>query len=82
MANKVNRPEQDRRVGGGSAAFDRSNSILYDDYFGTAEVGGTAGYIDVWMGSSWEKKPAKYWNGSSWEIKPVKHWNGSSWVTT
>lgn len=42
----------------------------------------TAGYVKVYDGSAFNKKPVKVWNGSSWVIKPVKYWNGSSWVET
>lgn len=42
----------------------------------------TAGYIQVYNGSSFVKKPVKVWDGASWNIKPVKFWNGSSWTET
>jgi len=41
---------------------------------------GTAGYIKVWTGSTWDLKPVKYWTGSSWVQKPVKYWDGASWT--
>lgn len=50
---------------------------------GLATTGGTTtGYIQVWSGSAFSKKPVKVWNGSSWQIKPMKRWNGTTWVTT
>lgn len=45
-------------------------------------IGGTAGYINVWNGTSWVAKPVLYWNGTGWIIKPVKYYNGATWVTT
>ena len=42
----------------------------------------TVGYVKVWDGSAYVKKPAKVWDGSAWVIKPAKYWNGSAWVTT
>jgi hypothetical protein len=42
----------------------------------------TAGYVKVWNGTAWVKKPVKVWNGTSWVIKPAKFWNGSTWMTT
>ena len=38
-----------------------------------------AGYIEVWNGSAWVRKPVKVWTGSAWVTKPVKYWNGSTW---
>ena len=43
---------------------------------------GSEGYIKVWDGASWVKKPVKDWTGSAWVTKPLKFWNGSTWVTT
>ena len=43
----------------------------------TATVGG---WIKVWTGSAWVKKPAKVWTGVAWVAKPNKKWNGSAWV--
>lgn len=40
------------------------------------------GYVKVWTGSAWVKKPVKVWNGTSWVIKPMKRWTGSAWVET
>jgi hypothetical protein len=42
----------------------------------------TAGYIKVWTGASFEKKPVKVYNGATWDVKPVKYYNGSIWVQT
>lgn len=43
---------------------------------------GTQGYIKVWNGTAWVKKPIKVWNGTAWVAKPVKRWNGVAWVAT
>jgi hypothetical protein len=44
------------------------------------------GYVKIYMGSGpgWVYKPVKVWLGSSWEIKPAKWRNTttSTWVTT
>lgn len=40
----------------------------------------TAGFISVWAGSAWLKKPIKVWTGSAWVAKPLKSWSGSAWV--
>lgn len=81
MADKVF-----RRIGipvSGSSALWFSTSlagrILRDEFFGGPS---TAGYISVWDGAAWVKKPVKYWNGSTWTIKPIKYWNGSVFVST
>jgi hypothetical protein len=44
--------------------------------------GGDEGYISVWTGSAWVRKPVKVWTGSAWVIKPMKRWTGSAWVPT
>jgi hypothetical protein len=47
----------------------------------TAQLsGGRTGYIKVWDGNGWVKKPVKYWTGSEWVQKPLKYWTGSEWV--
>ena len=45
----------------------------------SAPAVGDAGYVEVWNGSAWVRKPMKVWNGSTWDIKPVKFWNGLNW---
>jgi hypothetical protein len=40
------------------------------------------GYIKVWTGSEWTKKPVKVWNGTDWVIKPLKRWTGTTWAET
>lgn len=42
----------------------------------------TTGYISVWDGAAWVKKPVKYWDGAAWVTKPIKYWNGSVFVST
>lgn len=42
----------------------------------------TYGYIKVWDGAAFVKKPVKVWSGTAWVIKPVKFWNGTTWQTT
>ena len=59
-------------LGDGNAAV-----VLRAEFFG-AEVS-DAGYVEVWLGTSWVRKPLKVWNGSAWVIKPLKYWNGTTW---
>ena len=49
-------------------------------FLASAEAGSTEGYVTVWSGSAWVRKPAKVWTGSAWVQKPVKVWNGSAWL--
>jgi len=49
---------------------------------GQALSGSSVGYVKVWTGSEWEKKPLKIWTGSEWAIKPVKYRTNDAWVTT
>lgn len=46
------------------------------------QAAGTTGYIKVWDGTQWVKKPVKVWDGSQWVVKPLKFWNGATWQTT
>lgn len=39
----------------------------------------TAGWVEVWNGTTWVRKPVLYWNGSTWSSKPVYRWTGSTW---
>lgn len=44
------------------------------------------GYVKIYMGAGpgWVYKPVKVWMGSSWEIKPAKWYNtaNTTWVIT
>ena len=51
--------------------------VLRNEFFGAAVS--DAGYVAVWSGSAWVRKPLKVWNGSAWVIKPLKYWNGTVW---
>ena len=41
-----------------------------------------AGYVPVWTGAAYVRKPTKAWTGSAWVIKPAKDWTGAAWTTT
>lgn len=40
------------------------------------------GYIKLWSGTEWVKKPVKYWTGTEWIQKPLKYWTGTEWKLT
>lgn len=49
---------------------------------GEIVVGGDEGYVPVWSGTAFVRKPVKVWNGAAWVIKPANYWSGTAWVTT
>ena len=40
------------------------------------------GYVPVWLGATYVRKPVKVWLGAAWVIKPAKDWTGATWSPT
>lgn len=56
--------------------------LLRNEFFGAAPVVSDAGYVPVWTGAAYVRKPAKTWTGAAWVIKPAKDWTGAAWSPT
>lgn len=81
MANALRPPQSLRPRGGSSAWLDGpAGALLRAEFFGAAVS--DAGYVPVWMGAAYARKPAKAWTGAAWVIKPAKNWTGATWSTT
>lgn len=81
MANSLRQSNLNRPRGGSSKWLEGpAGAILQLEFFGSPAQAGD-GYIDVFVGASWQRKPIKVWNGSSWQVGPIKRWDGLTWVT-
>lgn len=57
-----------------------ASGVINGEFFGAAVS--DAGYLPVWTGAAYARKPAKVWTGAAWVIKPAKRWTSSLWSTT
>ena len=72
---------------GGDPAWQADNlagQLLRDEFFGPPlpPPSGGDGYVPVWLGASFVRKPVKTWTGAAWGIKPAKRRTATDWVTT
>lgn len=68
---------------GGSALWlgsEAGPALLRAEFFGASVS--DAGYVPVWLGAAFVRKPVKTWTGAAWVIKPAKRWAGAAWSTT
>ena len=55
-------------------------TLLRAEFFGASTS--DAGYVPVWTGAAYVRKPVKTWTGAAWAIKPAKRRTATDWSTT